>query len=311
MVLVLGCTSEPTPQDGNPASPQDTTTVAPADTSAPALPPKPNCPLAGKVLENNQFWASTENLVVAIVADKETEDPNLGDSHRILVVYDGANCQQVFKQVLPVNLSADYPYYLSDITYNKVSSLIAIRGFDKFYIFNLATKQLSAPLAPKFLNKRMVDDAQSGAISRMEVWESYLIGHAASMGPFVYDLRNPAEPTPVMPTAEFAVEKGVSYNSLFLLKSLDKDDGYQALLPSYDYEKEEFEVNALFPKPLKIDIDLNKPFKNNRYIVLHEAAGAAEAKSIGIDMSKKEMVALPEDVAKKKDTEIIQWMKNR
>lgn len=285
--------------------------ASPTDTAAPTPPTKPNCQIAGKALENNQLWASKENLLVAIVADKETEDPTLGESHRILEIYDGSTCQQVFRQVLPVNLSADYPYYLSDVTYNKVSGLVAIRGFDKLYVLDLSSKKLSEPLAPKFMNQRYVDDAQSGSISRIEVWENYLIGHAASMGPFVFDLSNPAAPVAVLPFAEFALEKGVRYNSLFMLKSLEDGESYQALLPSFDYEKEEFNVNPLFAKPLKLFLDPNKKYKNNRYIVVKEILGPDIQRPVAIDMGKPALVEVPKEMADKKVTEIIEWMKKR
>ena len=279
------------------------------DTSTPPAPSKPDCQIAGKVLDGNTFWASRENLIVVIAADKETEDPGLGESHRILELYDGSNCEQVFKQVLPINLSADYPYYLSQITYNNDSKLIAIRGFDKFYVFDLGEKKLTGPLLPKFLNQRFVEDASSGSISRMEVWEHYLIGYAASIGPFVYDLRNPSKPEPVLPTAEYEIEKGLIYNSLFLLKSLDKNDGYQALLPSYDADSQTFNINPIFEKPLDIETNIPKTFRNNRYLVLKELLGGTSRRPVAIDMGKMKKVELPADVAAKKDTEIIEWMK--
>jgi hypothetical protein len=305
-----GCTGDTSTQQNSLTNPgKDTTAVAAADTTSPAGTAKPDCQIQGAVLEGNRFWASGENLVVVISANEETKDPNLGDSHRILEVYDGKNCQQVFKQVLPVNVSADYPYYLSDITYNKVSHLIAIRGFDKVYVLNLATRKLAGPLVPKFLNQRYVEDAQSGSITRMEVWENYLIGYAASLGPFVFDLRNPEQPEAVLPLAEYELEKGTSYNSLFLLKSLDQSDGYQALLPTFNYDTKEFKINPLFSKPKNIEVDINKRFRNNRHLVLKELLGGTQKSPVAIDMGKMALVELPADVAAKKDTEIIAWMK--
>ncbi|MCB0520823.1 MAG: hypothetical protein H6577_21425 [Lewinellaceae bacterium] len=297
----------PTTQQGNGA--QDTTSSPPANAVAPPQPAKPDCQMAGTVLEGNQFWAKNENKIVAIAATEETKDPDLGDSHRILEVYDGNNCQQVFKEVLPVNFSADYPYYLSEITYNNISKVIAIRGFEKIYIFDIAANKLVGPLVPKFLNQRFVEDAQSGLIQRMEIWENYLIGYAASMGTFVFDLSNPEKPVPVLPAAEYEVEKGTIYYPLFLLKSLDEDDGFQVLLPQYDADKGDFKINALFEKPKKIETNIPKTFRNNRYLVLRELSGGNESRPIAIDMSQRKMYTLPDDVAKMKDTDIIAWMK--
>jgi len=307
ILSLAACGGDSSPATQNDTDGTDTTSVPGADT--PPAPTKPDCQLAGKVLEGNQFWASGENLVVAISADKETEDPDMGESHRILTVYDGSNCQQVFKQVLPVNFSPDFPYYLAQITYNKVSQLIAIRGFDKFFVYDLGEKKLSGPLLPKFLNQRFLEDASSGSIVHMEVWESYLIGYASGVGPFVYDVRNHAKPEPVLPSAEYEVEKGVNYNSLFLLKSLDEDDGYQALLPTYNADSGVFSIQPLFEKPLKIETNIPRNFRNNRYLVLKELLGGTQNRPIAIDMGKMKKVELPADVVSRKDTDIIEWMK--
>lgn len=309
LFFTTSCLDNTTTQNGTTGqgTPGDTST----DLSTPTAPVQPTCNIAGTVLDGNRFWASDENLILAIAADEETKDPDLGDSHRILEVYDGSTCEQVFKEILPVNLSADYPYYLADLTYNKVSHLIAIRGFDNIFVFDLASRKLSGPLAPKFLNQRFVEDAQSGAITRMEVWENYLIGFAASIGPFVFDLRNPDKPESVLPLAEYEVEKGSRYNSLFLLKSLDEANGYQALLPTYNYETEEFKINPLFQKPRNIEVHINKKFKNNRYLVLKELLGGTKSAPVAIDMGKMELVELPANIAEKKDAEIIAWMKQQ
>ncbi len=289
----------------------DTTANEGSDTTSTAGPVKPSCQIAGTVLDGNQFWAKSENKIIAIAADEETKDKDLGDSHRILEVYDGNNCQQVFREVLPVNFSADYPYYLSEITYNNISKVIAIRGFEKVYIFDIANDKLIGPLVPKFLNQRYAEDAQSGMISRMEVWENYLIGHATSMGAFVFDLSDPTKPAPVLPSAEYEVEKGQIYNPLFLLKSMDADDGHQALLPLYDADSGDFKINALFEKPKKIETNISKTFRNNRYLVLKELLSASESQPIAIDMEQRKMFDLPADVAKMKDTDIIAWMKKQ
>jgi hypothetical protein len=310
--MLVACGSE-APVSNNPSNGQDTTTPDTTTSAAPNGngPQKPDCKMAGKILDGNQFWDRSQNLLVAIAADKETEDPEAGESHRIVMVYDGNTCQQVFREILPVNLSPDYPYYLSEITYNKLNKVIAIRGFEKVYVFDLVNRKLSAPLVPKFLNQRYVEDASSGSINRLEVWENYLVGNAASLGPFVFDLRNPAKPEPVLPFAEYEVVKGEQYNTLFLLKSLNATDGYQALLPRYDADKEEFSINPLFEKPRNIETNFNKKFKNNKHLVLKEFLSGTESRPVAIDMSAMKMVNLPPEIATKKDTEIIEWMKKQ
>ncbi|MEK7254572.1 MAG: hypothetical protein AAB316_07505 [Bacteroidota bacterium] len=306
-----GCGGDQSNQDGTGTDTTDTTDVSTTDTTTtePTGTTKPNCPVAGKVLEGNEFWAENENLLVRIAAGEETQDKQFGESHRILQVYDGATCQQVMKEILPVNLSPDFPYYLSDITYNNVSKVLAIKGFDKILILDLANRKLQPAMSPKFLNQRYVEDAQSGMIQRLEVWENYMVGYAASMGTFAFDLRNPQKPEPVLPFAEYEVEQGTRYNSLFILKSLDENDGHQLFLPTYDAENELFKINPLFDKPRKMETNFNRKFKNNKYLVLKEFTGDPNGRPVAIDMSKMKVVDLPADVAAKKDTEIIEWMK--
>ncbi|MBI1223955.1 MAG: hypothetical protein GC192_01845 [Bacteroidetes bacterium] len=309
---MAACTTETTPENNanSNSNAGDTTQTVADSLPMPIENARPTCKLVGSVMEGNMFWAASIDRFVVISAEKETEDKDLGESHRVLTVYDG-KCHQVFREVLPVNLSADYPYYLSEITYNNVSNQVAIRGFDKFYILDLAALKLSAPLVPKFLNQRYTEDAQSGAIKRLELWENYLVGFAASLGPFVYDLTDPAKPSPVLPVAEFPIVKGEQYNSLFLLKSNNEADGYQALAPDYDYDKEAFSLNILFNKPLKFDPVINKSFKNNRYIILKELADGTARTPHAIDMKNRKTVELPTDIQAKKDTEIIAWLKKQ
>lgn len=314
IITLAACTGDSSSQyPDNGTSGSDSTLIdtagKAAGTDASNAVAKPDCPVAGKVLEENTFWADRENLLVVLSADQETRDPELGESHRILQVFDGSTCEQVFREILPVNFSADFPYYLSQITYNNISKLVAIRGFDKFFVLDLDSKKLSGPFLPEFLNERYVDDASSGSITRMEVWENYLVGFAASIGAFVYDMSNPAKPEAVLPVAEYEVDKGIRYNSLFLLKSMDEKDVYQALLPVYDSGKQAFRFNPLFEKPLKISLNIPKTFRNNRYIVLKELLGGNNSRPIAIDMEKMKKVELPADIAAKKDTEIIEWMK--
>ncbi len=312
LVGMVSCTSETAPGTNSTSgsNPDSLAQTAVDSVPVPSESSKPTCKLVGSVMEGNMFWAAGIDRFVVISAEKETEDKDLGESHRILTVYDG-KCQQLFREVLPVNLSADYPYYLSEITYNNLSKQVAIRGFDKFYIFDLAAMKLSPALLPKFLNKRFVEDAQSGAIKRLELWEDYLVGFAASVGPFVYDLSDPTNPTPVLPLAEYAIVKGEQFNSMFLLKSTDKNNGYQALAPVYDYDKEVFSLNILFDKPMNFDPVINKSFKNNRFILLKELQGGTQRLPYAVDMVQRKTIPLPADISAKKDTDILEWLKKQ
>ncbi len=272
---------------------------------------KPDCQIAGTVLEGNLFWARSENLVVAIVADKETQDPDLGESHRILELFDGNTCDRVFKKALPVNISPDYAYYLSDITYNNLSKVIAVRGFDKIYVLDLAEKKLSEPLEPVFLNERFAEDAQSGLIQRLEIWENYLVGYAADKGAFVFDMANPMDAKAVLPAAEYGISEGTGYHSMFFLKSIGEESVYQAIQPKFDPNTGEFSINPLFEKPLNIQTNINPSFRNNRYLVLKERLGGQKSRPIGIDMKAMKKIEIPADIASRKATDIIAWMKSQ
>lgn len=309
LTLFMSCGTEPTPSSNDqPQPPAADTAVVEAPT--PVEPSRPTCKLVGSVLENNMFWAGSDDRFVVISAEEETKDKDLGESHRILTVYDG-QCKQLFREVLPVNFSADYPYYLTDITYNKVSKQVGIRGWYNFYLLDLANLKLSAPLTPKYLNERYAEDAQSGSIKRLELWENYIVGYAASKGPFVFDISNPDKPTAVLPAAEFPIVKGENYSSMFLLKSTNGGDTYQALAPDFDYDKEEFSLNVLFDSPKRFSTVINKSFRNNRYIVLMEKGEGERGTNHAVDMKTRKSVDLPADIAAKKDTEIIAWLRKQ
>jgi hypothetical protein len=312
-LIVFGCDSEPSSNGGDTTTSTDTTTDNENDAPEVVIeqPVKPDCKIEGSVLATNEFWAKDENLIVTVVAAPETNDPDFGESHRVLEVYDGNTCERVMREVLPVNLSPDYPYYLSDITYNNLSRLIAIRGFDKFYIFNLENRKLTGPIRPKFLNERYVEDAQAGMIKRLEVWEDFLVGYAQSMGSFVFNLKTPNSPEAVLPAAEYEIQEGTEYNSLFLLISSDEENGYQALLPDYNYETESFSIGALLEKPSKLEPQIAKNVRDNRFIVIKELLGGTESRPIGIDMENKRKINIPNDIAQQKTTAIVEWMKKQ
>ncbi|HEB62274.1 MAG TPA: hypothetical protein ENI82_03885, partial [Bacteroidetes bacterium] len=136
-----------------------------------AIPEKNNCHPDTKVLEDNQLWLRYQQKLIRIEADSSTLDKNLGDSYRILNVYDTKTCKSIFKQTLPVNNSPDFPYYIAKINYNKNSNLVAIRGFEEVYCFDVNNNRLLAKMTPGFKNKRNAADAQSGMIQQLELWE--------------------------------------------------------------------------------------------------------------------------------------------
>lgn len=281
------------------------TTGTPDEMDAKQPAPRANhdCTIAGKVLEGNQFWIREQEVLVCIVADSTTLDKDLGDSHRIVEAYDTKTCERIFRKALPINVSADFPYFLAEITYNNVNQMVAIRGFNTIYCFDVTEKKLSAAMKPNFKTMRFPVDAQTGMIKHLEVWENYLSGFAQDQGVFVFDLSNRAQPKPVLPFAEYKVAEN-DFSSLFLLTS---GSGQQAIVPTFDMEKDQFSVNALLEEPAALSRGVMETAKNNRFLVLRQADATAPA--IGVDMLKRKRVALPADKATAKTQEIVEWMK--
>jgi hypothetical protein len=313
--LFLSCFGDvPNNQNPNPPNlPDSTTTTEPTDNQTDAE-PKPNavtdfpkCEVAGTVLNGNVFWAKESNLLVCVAANEETKDAELGDSHRVLEIYDGSTCELMEKKVLPINISPDFPYKIADITYNNLNQIVAIVGFNSVYCYNAKTQILSESLTPQFLNERFAEDAQSGMINHIEVWENYLIGYAQDMGTFVFDLSGNT-PKNLEPFAEFEISEGELYNSMFLLKS--GENAYQIILPQFDFDSEKLSIESLFKEPKNLDTEMNKRYRNNRFIILKEKT-TSDQTPIAVDMKTMQKVDLPVEILKKKNTEILEWFKTQ
>jgi hypothetical protein len=266
------------------------------------------CIPSGKILAGNQFTDNQEKVLLAISAEEETADTAMGESHRVLTLYSLQDCSVLFRQALPVNQSPDFPYYLSQITYNNINRKIAIRGTSGFYLFDLGKPRLSGPYQPEFLNKRYAEDASAGNIVHMEVWEDYLVGWVSGYGAFACQVGSREEPLSVLPAAEYRAEES-NYHSLFLLPSFNGNDGLQALMPVYDAEQGIFNINSLFDKPLYLQQQLKKSFRNNRFLILREKSETGTLRPFAIDMAMNNSVSLPQDMMNKKDTEIINWLR--
>jgi len=306
LTFFIACGGDTADTNNNP----DTEVGSQTDTAAVAMPipdavKKPDCPKEGTMLDGNEFWAEDVNKLVRIVATDKTKDPNLGDSHRFLQVYDGENCQLLDEKTLPVDVSADFAYSIADITYNKESKIVAIQGFKQIYCYDVLKGKMSRSVEPSFINERYAEDAQSGQIKRLEVWENYLIGYSQDMGSFVFKLEE-GQPKVVEPFAEFEILEGEKYNSMFLLKS--KDDTYQAILPTYDINSSEFKVNPILSEPMYVNTTINSKYRNNRFQLLKETVSDTEKNVIAVDMKNNQQVDLPANVEKMKNTEILEWL---
>ena len=311
MCSLFNCGGETSSTQNNSTTTEDTTTPTDNQSDTNTETPTPprtshDCEVAGTVLEGNQLWLREKEILVAILADSSTYDAEYGDGHRIFVAYDTKTCQQIVKQVLPVNLSPDFPYYLAEITYNNNSQLVAIKGFKTIFCYNVEGKSLLPQLDPVFKSERYGSDASAGRIQRLEVWEDHLIGHAQEFGPFAFDMSNPAAPKAVEAFAEYEIpEQG--FASLFMINS--GAEGVQLILPAFDEAEEEFSINPVFDKPKKISSNVPANARNNRFLVLREENDSRTP--IALDLQEHKVMDLPSDIAAKKTQDIIKWMRTQ
>jgi hypothetical protein len=306
LVGIFACRQNTTSESGDrTANAADTATLERAATPQRDM---HTCTVSGSVLEKNQFWAREQEVLVAIVADSTTYSKDLdAEGHRILAVYDTKDCSPILRQTLPVDESADFPYYISDITYNNVTNLVGIRGASSFYLYDVANRKLLPKLKPAFATTRPGIDGQSGMIQRLEIWENYLVGYTQDYGAFVFDMRNPQSPKPVMPFGEYKIQDG-NYGSLFLLPA-GSANAEQGIIPSYDRETGDFKVNPIFAQPIDVNTaQVNKSALNNRYLVMRDAGN----QPVVVDLRNREQVKLPADMQSKPTQEILAWLrKNR
>lgn len=239
-----------------------------------------------QVLEDNSIWNPENAIMLFIGSDAESADPELGESHRVLLVMD-QNCKQIDRQLLPVDVSPDFPYYFANINYNNTSQIIAIQGPQAVYCYNLASKTLLPRLEPQFLTERDAVDAQSGQIQRLELWEDYLIGFAQDYGAFAFDLSNTNAPKPILPIAEVSLKEG-GFNSLFTVNTGNQK---QVLVPTFDYDSNQFSINPIFENPLTLERSFSQTGKQNQLVILREE-GTDQA--IAVDLFQQKKVPLPQ-----------------
>lgn len=280
--------------------------VRPATHERLAAPPP--CDTTGEILTGNEIWVKEELRWVRILANSETQDEQLGPSHRYLEVRN-ETCQVLLTKVLEVDQSPDYPYTFVKINYNNVNGWLAILGFSQFYLLHIHDLKLLGPYKPVFLNERYAEDASSGRINKLEVWEDYLIGQANDLGSFVFKLAKEGAKS-VLPLAEYSTDDGFEYTSLFALQSSKDPEQYQLLIPKYDANSASLIVNPLLNQPTKLKININPAHRNNRFLVLKAIDENGHSVPIAIDMQKQQLINLPDEVARLRDTEIIRWMRS-
>lgn len=273
-----------------------------------SIPDQKDCELSAKHYDKNVFLAKDVAQLVCIVADESTYDQNLGDSHRIFEVINTTDCSSMLKETLPINRSADFPFYLVPETYESTNQVIAIQGFSSFYLYDVKNKKLNGPTEPQFLGETEAVDAQSGMVRGLTIWGKYLMGHAIDYGNFAFDISDPNMPKPVIPVAKYNIPNTGEYNYLFILEV--GNDRYQAVLPTQDIDAGGtlFDPAKLFLQPLKINTTVAKNVRNNRFIIFNDNTNPGQELKVAIDMFRKRQVQLPADIATKKTSEVLNWL---
>ncbi len=266
------------------------------------LPAPDTCAIDGNILPGNSILLKEIARQLVLKADSATLDPEHGESHRILEIYSTSDCALLERKVLPVNKRPDLPYFLAEINYNHSSKMVAIRGASDVYCYDVLSGRLLPPLTPVFASERPGRDSLSGSIQRLELWELYLLGHAADFGAFAYDLSDAENPAEVLPLSEFKDPETTNFYSLFLLPSAS--GGFQALMPVYDTEAGTLQINPLFEAPIELKADSDMLSLNEAYLILRDASGLA----ILIDMRARKQLDVPEELRHQGDQAIRSWL---
>ncbi|MFT5763717.1 MAG: hypothetical protein ACI8X3_001143 [Saprospiraceae bacterium] len=270
-----------------------------------------DCEITDTHFDKNVFVAKDVAQQMSIIATAATKDEDLGDSHRILRVVNTTDCSTILEKTLPINRSADFPYYLVPQTYESANQIVAIQGFSSTYYFDVKNKQLIGPVEPQFLTNKAAADAQSGMVKGLTIWGHYLLGRSVDYGNFAFDITDPSKPKPILPVAEYLIPKTEEYNNLFIL---DTGNGFsQAILPITDIDAggNFFKLERMFPQPLKVNTTIAKNVQNNRFIIFNDSTDPGKQKKVVIDMFGKKRIDLPESMATKKTGEILEWLKNQ
>lgn len=253
-----------------------------------------NCDIKGKVLADNKLFLRQAKQDIYIVANQKS-----ANKHCALEVYDKTNCQQVFQQLLP---PIDFPYTLAKINYNNSKQLVAIKGYDKIFCYDINKKQLSKPLIPKYAHECENMDAQSGLIKHLELWENYLIGYAQDHGTFIFDLNNNDKPKALLPHTEYHIKGSSVHNPMFLLTS--KDNEQQILLPKFNKRDQSFELGVVWDAPKKIGKINTSPDK--RYILIENKN---QQPISALDMRIQQTQVIPKEMKDQKT--IMNFLKNK
>jgi hypothetical protein len=225
------------------------------------------CLSADSLFEERYFHSQSTRQVIRILPDSAQNG-----AFRKLVVLNAEDCSLQREHSLPSDPNDPTNYRLADLEYNSTFHFLGIAGDGQLYCYRLDSLKLVGPFEPQFVHTPIMEDAQSGQIQRLELWEEFLVGYMEDYGPFAYDLRPLSEPRPILPFREWKTEDG-EYHSLFLFPG--REEGfYQPLVPIYDQQTHTINLEVFFPEPVSIDLDAQPdPADNGPIIELIHSGG--------------------------------------
>ncbi|GEM_PF-4097365 len=251
-------------------------------------------------LRRNELWFADVGVLVQLVNAPQ-------EQHVALIVRDTA-CHIRRRWVLYQDRATDFSCFLADISYNQSSKLVAVRGFDQLWCYDVMRDTLCPPQRPEFLLPRELSDAHAGRILRLELWEYYLLGWAEEEGAFAFDLLQ-GMPRAVLPVAEYVLPNEM-VRSLFLLEA-DSKGRQQAIIPWYDYEASAFRVQALFERPLFLELAAAPVAHPVRYVLLTSTDEGDDRLWHVVDLQKGDMLVLPPHLVSASGEAVRRWLDQR
>ncbi len=308
LLSLLSCHTEsaPPPTSSIPSKAMDTIVNKKSEPTLAAIPTSHDCTVKGKLMEDNNFWISKEQLWVCIVADNITRDQDFGDSYRILDIYDTRNCRQIKRKVLPINNSPDFPWYIFQNTYEEKNQVICTSGYEFTFCYDVENRELLPRMKPAFLLSRTALDAQSGMTLSMVIYDQYLFGYAQDLGFFAYDLTDKKKVENFLPVAEYHFKKQNQFHPLFLIPMGNKK--YQGVIPSINMDNGKIMLSPVWKKPLAFDPIVAKNVQNNRFQIFSDLESENKSK-VAFDLQKQTLVDLPADIATQPVGKVLEYLK--
>lgn len=234
------------------------------------------CLQSDSLITEHYFHSQQSRRVLRILSDEST------GAFQKLEVLNDSDCEVLDAQLLPNTQDGPANYRLAELEYNSLLHFVGISGYKEVFYYQLDSLYLGGPLSPSFGHPVYMEDAQSGQILRLEVWEDFLIGYAEGCGAFVYDLRSLRDARSLLPFQEWEMASG-TYHSLFLLPT--DNNLYQPIMPVLDAQSGLINLELFFPKPVRIDPD-NQPVFEETSPVLKLMHSGGEILEINMESGK-------------------------